>query len=319
MKPLDIYFVLTPRFALLDFAGPAEAFRIANEFGAAFRLHMVAPVASLHCSIGLRHDGLAPLPEPLPSGALVMLTGTTRSAVDYQRPEAQQVVDWLARSFTNTHRLACVCSASQLAARAGLLAGRRCTTHHSVTERLRELAPTARVEDDRVFVEDGPIATAAGITAGIDLALYLIEREAGAAIAQQTAREMVVYLRRSGQDPQLSPWLAHRNHLHPTVHKAQDLIAQAPQQHWSLDTLADAVHVSTRSLTRLFREHTGTTVNDYQQAIRLAHARQLLENTHHPIERVAELSGFGSARDFRRVWGKVYGDSPGAMRAEGRA
>ncbi|WP_249384077.1 helix-turn-helix domain-containing protein [Chitinivorax sp. B] len=315
MDPLDLYFVLTPRFALLDFAGPAEAFRIANEFGATFRIHCVAPVPSLCCSIGLRHDGLTPLPADIPAEhSLIMLTGTTCSAIDYQQPEAQQVVDWLRRIFTPQHRLATVCSSAQLAARAGLLDGRQCTTHHSVVDRLKSLAPMAKVVEDRVFVEDGPIATAAGITAGIDLALYLIERHAGAGIAQQTAREMVVYLRRSGQDPQLSPYLSYRNHLHPVVHRAQDLICREPRKHWQLAELAAATHVSTRSLTRLFREHGGVTVNDYQLSIRLAHARCLLETTRQSIEQVAELTGFGSARDFRRAWSRIYTESPMAFR-----
>ncbi|MBB5018113.1 transcriptional regulator GlxA family with amidase domain [Chitinivorax tropicus] len=311
MTPRHLYFILTPRFALLDFAGPAEAFRIANGFGARFVTHIAAPVVSLQCSIGLRHDGLSPLPEPLScENSLVILTGTTCSAIDYQQPEAQQVVDWLKRVVTPEHCLATVCSATQLAARAGLLDGRVCTTHHSVVDRLRMLAPTAKVLEDRVFVEDGPIATAAGITAGIDLALYLIERHAGAAIAQQTAREMVVYMRRSGQDPQLSPYLAHRNHLHPVIHKAQDLISQDPAHPWQLESLAKAVNVSARNLTRLFKEHTGVTVNDYQLSIRLAHARSLLESTRQPIERVAELAGFGSARDFRRAWSRLHPESP---------
>ena len=116
----------------------------------------------------------------------------------------------------------------------GLLSGRQCTTHHNLIETLRALAPDATVLDDRIFVEDGPLLTSAGITTGIDLALYLIEGHFGPELAAMVARRQVVFMRRSGRDPQLSPWLAYRNHLHPAVHRAQDAIAREPARRWSL-------------------------------------------------------------------------------------
>lgn len=313
----DLYFVLTPQFMLLDLAGPAEAFQIAAELGAPYCLHMVAPVAELSCSVGLKQHQLAPLPVPIPAGAAVILIGTQNSKVNLQLPEALQVVRWLREHFDpQQHQVACVCSGTMLAAYAGLLDGRQCTTHHEILERLKITAPKAQVLDDRIFVQDGNIATSAGICSGIDLALHLIEQDAGPLIAQAVAREMVVWLRRSGQDPQLSPWLAHRNHLHPMVHKAQDLISRAPAERWTLDIVAAQVHTSGRNLARLFTQHCGVSLHQYTQSIRIATAKALLSNPQLSIEHVAEQAGFASTRDFRRVWQKETGLLPSESRLQ---
>ena len=312
---IELYFVLTPNFMLLDLAGPAEAFQIAANHGANYRLHMVAPVAELTCSIGLKQHQLSPLPLPIPAGAHIMLIGAENSKVSLQLPEAQAVVAWLREHFDATqHHLACVCSGTMLAAYAGLLDHRECTTHHEILERLRIAAPLAKVLDDRIFVQDGNIATSAGICSGIDLALHLIEQQAGSLIAQAVAREMVVWLRRSGQDPQLSPWLAHRNHLHPMVHKAQDLISRAPAERWTLEMVAAQVHTSRRNLARLFLQHCGVSLHQYHLAIRIATAKQLLNHPNLTIEQIAEQAGFASARDFRRVWQKEMGILPSQSR-----
>ncbi len=299
---LQVWFALTPNVLLLDYAGPAEALRIAAQMGADLRVHHCAPVARLPTSVGVDLAGLAPLPEALPPESLVLLAGNTNEAVDHALPEARMVIDWLARAPRADTLLASVCSGALLLARAGRLAGRRCTTHYSLTDELRRLAPDARVEDDRLFVDDGPVLTSAGITTGIDLALYLIERHCGPALAAAVARRMVVFMRRSGQDPQLSPWLAWRNHLHPAVHRAQDAIARDPARRWTIEELAERAHVSARHLTRLFATHAGVGVTEYQQRLRLACARGLLADRRLTLEQIAEKSGFGSARDLRRVW-----------------
>ncbi|WP_062789889.1 GlxA family transcriptional regulator [Aquitalea pelogenes] len=297
----DIWFVLPPRFMLLDFAGPAEAFRIATEFGAPFRLHYAACDTATHCSLGLPVGGLQPLPRHLPEGSLILIPGADCSAEAYAMTEAQQIVSWLSSSFQpQHHQLATICSAALLAGMAGLLAHRQCTTHHSLIERLRQTDNSSQVLENRVFVQDGSVWTSAGITAGIDLALQLISQLAGAATAREVAREMVVYFRRAGQDAQLSPWLAHRNHLHPAVHKVQDLIAASPQQDWSLATLADQVHVSVRHLSRLFREHAGVSVHDYHLGLRAALAGQWRASGLSK-EKAALAAGFSSARQWQRV------------------
>lgn len=302
--PLEVWFALTPNLLLLDYAGPAEALRIAARMGAGLRLHSCAARPSLPTSVGVELSGLAPLPPRLPPHSLVILAGTVDEVVDHALPEARAVVDWLATAPREDTLLASVCSGALLLARAGRLAGRRCTTHYSLTEELRRLAPDSRVEDDRLFIDDGPVLTSAGITTGIDLALYLIERHCGPAMAAAVARRMVVFMRRSGHDPQLSPWLAWRNHLHPAVHRVQDVIARDPTRRWTLAELAERAHVSPRHLTRLFAAHAGVGITEYQQRLRLACVRGLLADRRLSLERIAEKTGFGSARDLRRVWAR---------------
>lgn len=311
---LSVFFVLTPNVLLLDYAGPAEALRMAAEMGGDIQLTSCAPISPLPTSMGVSLDGLAPLPETLPPTSLVILAGNARETEDYARPEALAVIDWLDRVARPDTLYASVCSAALLLARAGLLSGRQCTTHHNLIDNLRSLAPEAKVLDDRIFVEDGPVLTSAGITTGIDLALYLIERHCGPELAAAVARRQVVFMRRSGHDPQLSPWLAYRNHLHPAVHRAQDAIAREPNRRWSLEALAAVAHVSGRHLARLFSSHAGIGIVEYQQRLRLCHARSLLADSAMGVERVAELCGFGSARDLRRVWSRFEGGAPSDLR-----
>jgi transcriptional regulator GlxA family with amidase domain len=309
---VPVWFVLTPNVLLLDYAGPAEALRMAAEMGGDLLLHHCAPTPRLGTSLTVELGGLSALPPELPPNSLVIVTGNACEAQDYARPEAHAVVDWLRRAPRADTCTASICSGALLLAAAGLLDHRRCTTHHSLIDDLRAAAPTARVLENRVFVEDGPVLTSAGVTTGIDLALYLIERHAGADLAARVARRLVVYQRRSGHDQQLSPWLAHRNHLHPAVHRAQDAIAQEPARAWTLAELAARAHVSARHLSRLFAEHARIGVLAYQQHLQIAQARELLADGRLSVERVAELSGFNSARDFRRVWQRHEADTPSA-------
>jgi transcriptional regulator GlxA family with amidase domain len=215
---------------------------------------------------------------------------------------------------TAAHRVASVCAGALLAARAGLLDGYDCTTHHSVCAELEALAPAARVLENRLYVEDGTRLSSAGITAGTDLMLHLVARECGPAVAATIARHLVVYLRRSGADPQLSPWLEGRNHIHPAVHRAQDAVAADPARDWSLDALARVANASPRHLSRLFNEHAGMSLPDYVNRLRVALAGELLGHTRLDMERVAERSGFASARQLRRAWSRSHATPPQAAR-----
>ena len=143
---------------------------------------------------------------------------------------------------------------------------------------LRQLAPRARVIDNRVFLVDGPVASSAGITAGIDLALHLIAEECDDALAASVAQDMAVYLRRSPRDPELSPFLAHRRHGHAAVHRVQDAISAEPERDWDMTAMAAVGHVTERHLRRLFLQHAGVSPMHYLQAIRLERALQSLEH-----------------------------------------
>jgi transcriptional regulator GlxA family with amidase domain len=214
--------------------------------------------------------------------------------------------------------LMCVCAGSLIAARAGLLHGRECTTHHDFLARLARLEPGAIVHANRIFVEDRGIYTSAGVTSGIDLSLHLIGQQVGHRIAAAVARDLVVYMRRCGSDPQLSPWLMHRNHIHPGVHRVQDAIAQDPAGDWSSPRLAKLACMSARHLARLFAEHAGCSPLDYVQRLRVALARELVTNSDLALEHVAERSGFSSAHQLRRVWRRWEPLSPAEHRIRHR-
>ncbi|MGH8147320.1 MAG: GlxA family transcriptional regulator [Rhodanobacteraceae bacterium] len=311
----DVWFVLPPGVVLLDFAGAAEAFRIAADIGAGFRLRVTAaiePGQTIASSVGIDLAGVEPLPEQVEPGALLVVCGVAGDAAAHDSRDTRAITSWLRRLSPLPH-LACVCSGALIAARAGLLEGRRCTTHHTLVAALREIAPHADVLDSRVFVEDGSICTSAGITAGIDLALHLIARMASPRLSVEVAREMVVYLRRAPDDPALSPWLEGRNHMDARVHQVQDALSREPQRDWTLDQLAKLGHMSVRTLTRRFRDAAAMSVHDYHARLRVALARQALASGS-SVEAAAESAGIGSARHLRRLW-KAHADAtPGAHR-----
>jgi transcriptional regulator GlxA family with amidase domain len=315
-----VYFLVTRGIVLLDLAGPAEVFRCANLFApGSFDMHFCGAAGSeAETGLpGLCLGKLEPLPDRLPQGALVIALGLVGDTPDWRDPSLQAAVQWLAdRVAADDATLMTVCAGALLAAAAGLLRGRECTTHHTCVAELAALEPEARVHDNRIFVEDGPVLTSAGITAGIDLALHLVARLCGPQIANATARHMVVYLRRAGQDPALSPWLDGRNHLHPGVHRVQDAVLHDPAANWTAERLADVAHTSVRHLNRLFTEHAGCTPTEYLSRIRLALASELIRETRLDLDRVAERAGFGSAHHLRRVWRRYADGTPSALRAE---
>lgn len=314
-QTLSIYLVLTPNVLMLDYAGPAEALRMARDMGAPIALHTCGPQAQIPTSLGTGLLGLVPLPAQLPPRSLVLVVGNSNEAEDYATEAARQVVHWLRTAPQADTRLASICSGALLLAQAGCLDGRHCTTHHTLIADLQACAPRAQVVSDRIFVDDGHVLTSAGITTGIDLALHIVEQAAGPELAARVARRLVMYQRRGAHDPQMSPWLAHRNHMHPAVHRAQDAVARAPERSWTLEELAAVACVSPRHLTRLFALHTGISVVTYQQQLRIARAQEML--AHNPTlsqERLAQACGFGSARDFRRVWQRCAGVAPATSR-----
>lgn len=297
----DVWFVMLPGVLALDMTGPAETFVLAQD---AFRLHYIGPDAEVPTSIGLNMGNISPLPETLPTGSLLVLPGVSDSAHFFNTPQANLVLHWLMRLQPQIHNqsitLMCVCSGAVLAAKAGLLSGVQCTTHHDVIARLKAAAPTAQVKENRIFIEDRGIWTSAGITSGIDLALHLINRLRGPETALAVAREMVVWFRRSGDDPQISPWLRYRNHLHPAVHRAQDALTAEPQKAWQLADIAECAHVSPRHLTRLFQQHLGISVRDYLEQLRLVIAEQSLLQGR-GAEQAAQAAGFSSPRQLHRA------------------
>jgi transcriptional regulator GlxA family with amidase domain len=270
---------------------------------------------SARSAVGLHLNELVPLPKQLPANALVVVTGVIGGRVRFDSPAVRHVVTWLPTIMAEgSARLMCVCAGSVIAAKAGVLRGRECTTHHDHIEELASIEPAATVHANRLFVEDGCIMTSAGVTAGMDLALHVIGQQLGHQVAAAVARQLVVYMRRAGTDPQLSPWVMFRNHLHPAVHRTQDAVLKKPSAPWSAAKLAAVACTSERNLTRLFAEHAGCSPLDFVQRIRVALARELLANSSLDVEHVAERAGFSSAHQLRRVWRRWETGPPRAHR-----
>ncbi|MFW7358036.1 MAG: GlxA family transcriptional regulator [Brucella sp.] len=323
VRIIPVYVVIPPRVLLLDVAGPLEVLRKANleQHKVRFDVRYVGPASTVLSSIGLPVAGVEPLPEVLPHDALVIVSGAADiplGNVEFDRTAdavlEKEIVLWLRRAVRPGVRLVTICSGALLAARAGLLDGYSCTTHHLTLGELERLAPAARVYENRLFVEDGERLTSAGITAGIDLMLHVVAGLTDPATALAVARYLVVYLRRSGNDPQLSPWLEGRNHMNPVVHRAQDAIAHDPAADWSVERLADIGGASPRNFSRLFNEYAGMTVTDYVNRLKISLAREMLLNSGLDIENVAAQAGFASARQFRRVWQRIYNEPPSRVR-----
>jgi len=315
MRP--VLFVMLPDVVLLDVAGAAEAFRIANnQVPGSYDLQFVSPNASVRSAVGLHLHRLQPLPRRVAENSIVVVTGLSGSEIRFDNAATRRLVQWLSETVMPSGvTLMCVCAGAVIAAKAGLLRGLECTTHHDHIEELARVEPTAVVHANRIFVEDGRVLTSAGVTAGLDLSLYVIGQQLGNQVAASVARTLVVYMRRAGNDPQLSPWLMHRNHIHPALHRVQDAINREPTAEWSSSRLADVACMSSRNLARLFAEHASCSPLDYVQRMRVAVARELLANSKLDLERVAERAGFSSAHQLRRVWRRWEAQAPSQHRA----
>ncbi len=307
--PIRVVFALLPQSLVLDWAGPAEALRIANQLLVAsgrpprFELVFASPEPTSVSSVGVTLSGLQRLPQACDTPAWVVLVGLPGQTVRVDNPPARALLHWLRglRLEPGRLELVTICAGTLLAAHAGLLAGRRATTHHHHLDELRRVEPRCEVVSNRVFVLDAPLCSSAGVTTGIDLVLHRIGEICGEALAARVAQTMVVAMRRGPQDPELSPFLAYRNHLHPALHKVQDAVSEQPQAEWTVPRMAEVAHTSPRHLTRLFVEHAGVAPLAYLRRLRLATAQLALQSGAN-VTRAAQISGFGSDTQLRRAW-----------------
>jgi transcriptional regulator GlxA family with amidase domain len=332
LRRIPVFVVIPPRLLLLDIAGPLEVLRQANRVQGSvrFEVRYVGPTSSSQTSIGVTLAEIESLPDELPSNCWIVIAGDVeevmliggmpgpgRSAADKAAEDA--IVNWLKNTVRPGHKLISICTGALIAARAGLLDGYSCTTHYLSCDELATITPRARILENRLYVEDGERCSSAGITAGIDLMLHLVHQCTNQSCAVAVARYLVVYLRRSGSDPQLSPWLEGRNHIHPAVHRVQDAIAGDLTKPWNLSRLARIAAASERHLSRLFHEHVGMSIPEYSNRLRVAYAQELLRETRLDMERVAEQSGFSSTRQLRRAWERVHKTPPREARIRSHA
>jgi transcriptional regulator GlxA family with amidase domain len=315
MTPRSLAILVFPDFQLLDAAGPASAFDIASRYDPdLYRLSLVAaepgPVAST-CGLSMI---AGPLPDPTHIDTLVVSggEGTRQSRYD---PTLQAFIQATA---VHARRVASVCSGAYMLAEAGLLDGRRATTHWRVAPAFARNYPQVIVEPDRIWVRDGAVWTSAGITAGVDLALALIAEDGGEDLARATAQELVVFHRRPGGQSQYSALLE----LESPAGRFGELLAWMRErlaEPLDVERLADRAAMSPRNFARAFLAETGTTPAKAVERLRVEAARGLIEAGRSPIETVAEGTGFGNAERMRRAFLRAFGQPPQALRRGVRA
>ncbi|MFE9098100.1 GlxA family transcriptional regulator [Streptomyces sp. NPDC007264] len=297
---IRVVFVLLPGVHLLDLAGPAQVFGTAAQFGRPYELAYVAEHAQVLSAQGLPLVADTEWPS-LEAGDLLVVPGWRGPTLRDGPAIGDDVLLRLRAHHLAGGTVASVCAGAEALGRAGLLDGRRCTTHHDVQEELASRHPRATVVRDVLFTTDDRVVTSAGIASGIDLALHLVSVRYGPGLAARVAREMVVHARRNGHEPQASAMLRYRAHLDDAVHRVQDLIDDRFTEPLPLTTLAAHAGVSARTLTRRFARATqGLTPLRYQQTLRLERAEHLLGHGA-TAEAAAREVGFEDARMLRRL------------------
>lgn len=296
--------------SLLDVAGPGEVFTEATRLGAAYDLTLVSPDGSdVRSNQGFRVAVDAPAAE-VHAPDIFVVPGSDR----YPRARVPGALADAARlPAAGARRVVSICTGAFLLAAAGLLDGKRATTHWKVAGVLAARCPTCRVEPDAIYVRDGHTYTSAGVTAGIDLALALVEEDHGPNLTREVARALVVYMQRSGGQSQFSAPLQVPPPQSPAVRTLTDLIMANPTDDHSLDALAHHLHVSTRHLTRLFRDELSTTPARFVESIRFDLARALLDQGHTATD-AASAAGFPSYESMRRVFARELSITPTAYR-----
>jgi transcriptional regulator GlxA family with amidase domain len=306
-----------PNAQLLDVAGPLQAFASANELACAAGAappYLPRVIAAESGGTVTTSAGLGILTHPLPCGddppdTLVVAGGWGV----YEAARDPALVAWVRTQAAEARRVASVCTGAFLLAAAGLLDDKRAVTHWTRCAELGERYPAVRVEPDPIFIRDGAVWTSAGVTAGIDLALALIEDDLGRALALDVARHLVVFLKRPGGQAQFSAALSMQNagdrfgELHAWI--AENLAADL-----SLGALATRAGMSERSFVRHYRAQTGLTPARSIEQLRLEAARRLLGDTRLPIKRIAARCGFGSEETMRRGFLRAIGVTPQAYR-----
>ncbi|WP_459956766.1 GlxA family transcriptional regulator [Nocardia sp. IFM 10818] len=310
-----VLMVVFDGFQLLDAAGPADVLAAATLMGAApgYRVELVAaragPVRSSSGITVTAEHALADWSEPVH----MMLVAGGLSA--WTASADAELVAGIRRLADGAERVGSVCSGAFLLARAGLLDGRRATTHWAGGELLAGEFPAVRTEPDRIYVRDGSVWTSAGVTAGIDLALAIVAADHGPELAREVARWLVVYLHRAGGQSQFSAPVAAQAPKRNALRALQIWLEENLDADLSLAALAARSGMSTRHFSRVFAHELGTTPARYVEQVRIGAARRLLETTDQPLDRVAAAVGLGSPETLYRIFHRHLGVPPGEYRA----
>lgn len=314
-----VQILLYPGVQPLDLVGPHEVFDGANRWlqvhrptAECYELELVGSV----CGPVVGESGLALVAQTSIGSArtrphTLMIPG---GGGVYDARHDPALIAWCRAAAASAERVTSVCSGAFLLAEAGLLDGRRVATHWSRVDRLRREYPAVDVDPDPIFVRDGNVWTSAGVTAGIDLALALVECDHGAEVAQNVARHLVLFLRRPGGQSQFAApvWSDPAGRI--GIRAAQELVHRDPAGDLTVRTLADEAGMSERHFTRVFLDEIGCSPARYVERVRVDAARNVLERGDDGLDAVARRCGFGSTETFRRAFVRQTGVAPGAYR-----
>ena len=310
MTQRTVLVVLFDGVQSLDVTGPLEVFAGAEQHTpGTYRIRTASPDgAPVRTSSGLTLvPDLALADAPDPHTLLVPGGQGTRA------PEPD-LTEWLRVHGPRAERLVSVCTGAILLAEAGLLDGHRVTTHWAYADKLARDHPAVDVEPDPIYIRDGRVATSAGVTSGIDLALALVEEDLDREVALAIARHLVVFLRRPGNQAQFSAQLASQTARREPLREVQQWITEHPDGDLTVESLAARARLSPRHFARAFQAETGTTPGRYVDQVRLEHARRLLEDTPDGVGEISRASGYGTAEAMRRAFVKALGTPPAEYR-----
>ena len=312
MTSHSVTFVIYDGFDSLDLAGPFEVF---GEAG--YELTLVAPeVGPVRSDTGLTihaQSSVASL-DPDRPGTVLVVGGDGVDAAGFD----PRLLDWVAAAATAADRVASVCCGAFILAEAGLLDGRRVTTHWREADRLAREYPAVIVDSDPIFIQDGRIWTSAGIAAGMDLALALVEADLGPQPALDVARELVLFLRRPGSQSQFSVPLWSAQPATDAVRSVVESSHLDPGAPHGIDDLASVAGLSPRHLQRRFTRETGLPPAAYVERVRVEAAQRALAEGHDPLKAIARRSGLGTAETLRRTFHRLVGVAPSEYRARFR-
>jgi transcriptional regulator GlxA family with amidase domain len=297
-----------PRFQLLDVAGPADVFAEASrQLGkpSAYQVQVISAYEGvLQSSAGVRLVADASVSTHRGRIDTLLVAG---SPVIEDLSADVPLQDWLRRQSRAVRRYGSVCTGAFVLAAAGLLEGKRVVTHWQVTERLAAAYPGTRVEADAIHVRDGKLVTSAGVTAGMDLALAMVEEDHGRELALRVARQLVMFLKRPGGQSQFSAHLAAQTSERSGVRAVQDHVLAHLRSDLSVPVLAARAGMSQRNFARVFRGETGTTPAEFVEIARIDAARRLAEESDHPAKRLADAVGYANVDGFRRAFSRRLG------------
>jgi len=319
-----IAFLVIPDVTLLDVTGPYEVFSQAIEYIRPEALSRQKPVYKLHTlSIG-KHKNVRSA-----SGMVIQCEGTIDSVdynvdtlfvpgvpnslqEDYRLPS--KVIRWIREQSKTANRICSVCTGTFILAEAGILNGRKATTHWEKCRALANKYPDINVDNDPIFIKDGKIYTSAGISAGMDLALALVEEDLGRAAALEVARQMVLYLKRPGSQSQYSSVLTHQHTDYRPIQETEIWITDHLNEELTVERLAERVSMSMRNFARVFIRETGITPAKYINKLRIETACRYLVDSQLSLKEIATLCGMGSIDNMRKTFLKHIGISPAGYR-----